>query len=121
MEMQNVSMEFDYYFSGFALSKLLCNCNRMYGKCLTAHRRRLCAKYNIIMGTSYEELDANFNEKALITYEVYNALGKVALQGNFTNSKPYQINTESMANGLYLLKVVENGKIISNNKVSIKH
>ena len=66
-------------------------------------------------------IDANFNEKAFITYQVYNALGKVALQGNYTNSKLHQINTENVSNGLYLIKVFENGKVVNSSKITIQH
>jgi len=47
--MQNVSMDFDYYFYGFALWK-------QSSKCLTAPSRRLSATYNIMIGTNHEEL-----------------------------------------------------------------
>jgi hypothetical protein len=61
-------------------------------------------------------MQTNYEERGL-----FNALGQCVAKEIFVNAKPYQVNTNHLNNGLYLLKVVENGKAVSASKFTIKH
>jgi len=66
-------------------------------------------------------IEGNFSAKSLVRYEVYNAVGSIIENGILMSEQTNSINTESMSNGFYLIKVFDNDKNVSNLKVTIQH
>lgn len=85
------------------------------GSCITGFHTVESSKPNVaLIGT---QLNFTFSTSVNAQIELYDASGKAVRAETISNSSTFAMNVADLANGIYMYRVMQNGEVISSDKL----